>query len=177
MARDPFKPQNDTRPSVVEPARGPVVTGPPKSAAGKRDVTIPAFLLPDVSAHLDEFAAADPRALVFPGSQGRTATAEQLHSGVVRGDDDGGLSGFRFHDLRHTGNALGKRAEAELKRSGTQAGTRQEEALRMDSLVISENMALAARFQVERMTGANGTLMARHRTQRAAITRATGTEN
>jgi integrase len=55
------------RASVVELARGPLVTGPPKSAAGKRDVTMPAFLLPDVTAHLEAFTAANPRALVFTG--------------------------------------------------------------------------------------------------------------
>jgi len=39
------------RMSVVELARGPLVTGPTKSAAGNRDVTIPSFLLPDVIKH------------------------------------------------------------------------------------------------------------------------------
>jgi integrase len=58
------------RVSVVELARGPLVTGPAKSAAGRRDVTIPAFLLPEVIAHLEEFTAADPRALVFTGPKG-----------------------------------------------------------------------------------------------------------
>jgi integrase len=54
------------RVGVVELAGGQLVTGPPKSAAGKRDVSIPAFLLPDVAAHLEDFTTASPRALVFP---------------------------------------------------------------------------------------------------------------
>ena len=37
------------RASVVELSRGPLVTGPPKSAAGRRDVSVPEFLLPDVT--------------------------------------------------------------------------------------------------------------------------------
>jgi hypothetical protein len=53
--------------TAFELARGPLVTGPPKSAAGRRDVVIPAFLLPGVTAHLDAFTADGPRALVFIG--------------------------------------------------------------------------------------------------------------
>jgi len=52
------------RASVVELARGPLVTGPAKSTAGNRDVTIPAFLLPDVIEHLENFTAADPDRMV-----------------------------------------------------------------------------------------------------------------
>ena len=73
------------RASVVELARGPLVTGPPKSAAGKRDVTIPAFLLEDVAAHLDEFTAANPRALVFTGPEGCPAPTEQLQPALEQG--------------------------------------------------------------------------------------------
>jgi hypothetical protein len=47
------------------------------------------------------------------------------------------------------GQAGPGRAEA----NGHAAGTRHEEALMMATKMISENMALAARFQVERMTG------------------------
>jgi integrase len=149
------------RASVVELARGPLVTGPPKSAAGKRDVTIPAFLLPDVTAHLEDFTAADPRALVFTGPKGAQLRRSNFTRAWSRAAAAAGLSGFHFHDLRHIGNALageegaslrelmermghsssraaliyqhrtmhrdrmiadamGKRAEAELKRSGTQ---------------------------------------------------------
>jgi integrase len=148
------------RVGVVELARGPLVTGPPKSPAGKRDVTIPAILLPDVSGHLEAFTAPKPRALVFTGPKGaqlRRSNFSRAWNEAVRAS---GLSGFHFHDLRHTGNqmaadegaslrelmermghssaraaliyqhrsmqrdkaiadAMGKRAQAELKRSGT----------------------------------------------------------
>jgi hypothetical protein len=43
---------------------------------------------------------------------------------------------------------------------GYAAGTRQEEALMTASLMTSESMALAARFQVERMTGIEPALSA-----------------
>jgi integrase len=149
------------RASVTELARGPLVTGPPKSAAGKRDVTIPAFLLPDVDAHLDDFTAAKPSALVFTGPKSAQLRRSNFSRAWTKAVEASGLTGFHFHDLRHTGNkmagdegaslrelmermghsstraaviyqhrtmqrdkaiadAMGKRALAELKRSGTQ---------------------------------------------------------
>lgn len=45
------------RRSVTELAKGPLVTGPPKSGAARRSVTVPEFLLADVKAHLDEFTS------------------------------------------------------------------------------------------------------------------------
>jgi integrase len=153
------------RAGVVELARGPLVTGPPKSAAGKRDVVIPAFLLPDVIEHLDAFTAADPRALVFTGPKGAQLRRSNFSRAWSRATSSAGLSAIHFHDLRHTGNtlageegaslrelmermghsssraaliyqhrsmhrdrmiadAMGKRAQAELRRSGTQRARR-----------------------------------------------------
>jgi integrase len=103
------------RASVVELARGPLVTGPTKSAAGNRDVTIPAFLLPDVIAHLDDFTAADPRALVFTGPKGAQLRRSNFTRPWKKATDAAGLSGFHFHDLRHTGNTLAGEAGATLR--------------------------------------------------------------
>lgn len=149
------------RASVVELAKGPLRTGPPKSEAGKRNLTIPAFLLPDVVAHLEDFTASDPRALVFVGPKGAQLRRSNFTRQWKKAAAAAGLSGFHFHDLRHTGNtlageegaslrelmermghsspraaliyqhrnmdrdraisdAMGKRAQAELRRSGTQ---------------------------------------------------------
>jgi len=103
------------RVSVVELARGPLVTGPTKSAAGRRDVTIPAFLLPEVIAHLEEFTAADPRALVFTGPKGAQLRRSNFSRAWNKATDAAGLSGFHFHDLRHTGNVLAGEAGATLR--------------------------------------------------------------
>jgi integrase len=102
------------RVSVVELARGPLVTGPTKSTAGRRDVTIPAFLLTDVAEHPDTFTAADPRALVFTGPQG----AQPRRSNFSRPWNKAtaaALNGFHFHDLRHTGNVVAGEVSATLR--------------------------------------------------------------
>jgi integrase len=103
------------RVSVVELARGPLVTGPPKSAAGNRDVIIPAFLLPDVIAHLDDYTAPGPRALVFTGPKGAQLRRSNFTRQWKNATDAAGLTGFHFHDLRHTGNTLAGEAGATLR--------------------------------------------------------------
>ena len=47
--------------SVVELVNGSLITGPPKSEAGRRIVTVPAFVLPDIAAHLDQYTAQPER--------------------------------------------------------------------------------------------------------------------
>jgi integrase len=102
------------RAGVVELAHGPLVTGPTKSAAGNRDVTIPAFLLPDVVKHLSDFTAPAPRALVFTGPQGAQLRRSNFTRQWTKATGAAGLSGFHFHDLRHTGNTLAGEAGATL---------------------------------------------------------------
>jgi integrase len=103
------------RASVVELARGPLVTGPTKSAAGNRDVTIPALLLPDMIKHLEDFTAADPRALVFTGPKGAQLRPSNFTRQWKKATVAAGLAGFHFHDLRHTGNTLAGEAGATLR--------------------------------------------------------------
>jgi hypothetical protein len=52
---------------VAELTDGSLITGPPKSQAGKRVVSIPAFIAPDLRTHLDQYTAPDPDSLVFTG--------------------------------------------------------------------------------------------------------------
>jgi integrase len=103
------------RASVAELSHGPLVTGPPKSAAGRRDVLIPAFLQPDVTAHLKDFTADDPWALVFTGPKGAQLRRSNFSRAWSKAAAAAGLSGFHFHDLRHTGNTLAGDAGATLR--------------------------------------------------------------
>jgi integrase len=103
------------RASVVELAKGPLFTGPPKSDAGKRDLSIPAFLVPDVTEHLERFTASDPRALVFVGPKGAPLRRSNFTRQWTKATAAAGLSGFHFHDLRHTGNTLAGEEGASLR--------------------------------------------------------------
>jgi integrase len=78
-------------------------------------VTIPEFLLPDVAAHLDEFTAANPRALVFTGPKGAQLRRSNFSRAWNKAAEAAGLSGFHFHDLRHTDNALAGEEGASLR--------------------------------------------------------------
>ena len=76
---------------------------------------IPAFLLPDVIAHLNTFTAADPRALVFTGPKGAQLRRSNFSRPWNAAVTAAGLPGFHFHDLRHTGNTLDGEAGATLR--------------------------------------------------------------
>jgi integrase len=62
---------------------GGYLVGPPKSAAGKRVVVIPAVIRPALADHLATFTASQPDALVFTSSNG--APCEMATSGAGYG--------------------------------------------------------------------------------------------
>jgi integrase len=108
------------RVGVVELARGPLVTGPPKSPAGKRDVTIPAILLPDVSGHLEAFTAPKPHT----GNQMAADEGASLRELMERMGHSSARAALIYQHRsmqrdKAIADAMGKRAQAELKRSGT----------------------------------------------------------
>ena len=87
----------------------------PKTAAGRRVVTMPRPLVDEMTAHLAAYVGAEPDAYVFAGERGGT---------LVRGnwcvefrdacEKVGGLTSFHFHDLRHSGNTLAAATGASL---------------------------------------------------------------
>lgn len=70
--------------SVVELTDGSLVTGPPKSLAGRRGVSIPAALLPDILSHLEDFTAPGEDAPDLHWTQERAATTQRLQPGLAR---------------------------------------------------------------------------------------------
>lgn len=92
----------------LETNDGQLHLGPPKSDAGRRTTTIPPVILPELQAHLDEYAGEGPDGLVFCGDK-----AGVLHRSNFdktprwrEATASAGVPGLRFHDLRHTGNTL-----------------------------------------------------------------------
>ena len=95
---------------------GAFFLGPPKSAAGRRQVVFPDVIVPDLREHLAQYAQPEADGFVFtsPGSVQlrqsnfrRRVWAPTLAK--VR------LPGVRFHDLRRTGNTLTAGADANLR--------------------------------------------------------------
>ena len=78
----------------------------PKTAAGVRRVSLPASLVPAIREHFDTFAEGGPAGRVFVGPQGATPLRANFSRVWKRALAGAGLSGYRVHDLRHTGNHL-----------------------------------------------------------------------
>lgn len=96
-------------------ADGTVERCPPKTAAGRRSVSLPAALLPDLEKHLDAYTGSDPDELVFTGAGGAPLRRNHWGTKWRRARSSVGLDHLRFHDLRHTGNTLAASTGASLK--------------------------------------------------------------
>ena len=100
---------------VVELVDGSLVTGPPKSEAGRRTVALPPFLFPEVATHLELFTAPADDSLVFTGPKNAPLRRSNFSRTWRDAIEAAGLTGFHFHDLRHTGNHIAAATGASLR--------------------------------------------------------------
>lgn len=63
----------------IQPDTGPTFDGDPKTNSG-RTVSLPAFLVPEVEAHLAEFVGPAPDAYVFLGPKGARPARSNFHT-------------------------------------------------------------------------------------------------
>ena len=75
----------------------------PKTDAGKRTVVIPPHVMPVLADHMATWAGSDR---VFVGRDGRPMRGDAIRQAFDRARRKAGMPGFRFHDLRHTGQTL-----------------------------------------------------------------------
>jgi integrase len=94
------------RRAVAELFNGQREIKAPKSAAGKRTVSIPAAIIPDIREHLERYAEAGADGRVFLGSKGATPRRNHFNRLWRKACNEAGIKGLHFHDLRHTGNTL-----------------------------------------------------------------------
>lgn len=97
---------------------GEMVAGPTKLAAGVRTVALPELILADLRLHLEKYVKGGPDALVFVGPKGAMLKRGNWRRSVkwTESIKKAGLPvGFRFHDLRHTGNHLAAAAGASTR--------------------------------------------------------------
>lgn len=101
---------------MVELKDGTRVVGPPKTAAGRRTVAIPPHIVGDVEEHLRSYVAADPSSLLFAAPGGGFIRKSNFHRRMwAPAVAKVGMTGFHFHDLRHTGNTLAAATGASTK--------------------------------------------------------------
>jgi integrase len=84
----------------------------PKTDAGKRTVAVPPHILPLLAEHMANWASPDR---VFVGRDGRPMRGDAVRQAFDRARRKAGMPGFRFHDLRHTGQTLAASTGATIK--------------------------------------------------------------
>ena len=93
--------------SLTELPGGGYLFGPPKSAAGKRVVAVPAVIKPELVHHLETLTGDEPDALVFTSPTGAPLRHGNFRRRVwLPALEATVLTGTHLHDLRITGNHL-----------------------------------------------------------------------
>ena len=94
---------------------GQLVKGTPKSEASKRKVPLPELIIPDLRAHLDQYAAPGQDGFVFVGVKGGQLRRSNFSKTWARALAQAGLpDDIHVHDLRHTGNTFAAETGASL---------------------------------------------------------------
>lgn len=95
---------------------GQLSFGPPKTAAGRRTVGIPSFVARSLAVHLDLYALPGDDGLVFPSADGEPMRRSNFRRRVWEpATAQVGMTGLRFHDLRHTAATLAAASGTSLK--------------------------------------------------------------
>ena len=87
----------------------------PKTAASRREVALPRFVLDVLDEHLLRFVGGDPDGPLFPGEAGGVISDGWFKKHWTEVRQEVGLPGVRFHDLRHTAGTLATQHGATLK--------------------------------------------------------------
>lgn len=99
---------------------GTVVSGPPKTKAGRRSVPLTRVAVEALAEHLDRFGSSEPSALVFTGRDGGVLRAGQWRSRHWKpAIQAAGVAPLRPHDMRHTAVSLWIAAGATPKQVAT----------------------------------------------------------
>lgn len=101
--------------ALAELDGGKLLEDTPKSRAGRRVVSVPREIVPDLQVHLDEFAEDGPDGRVFVGPRGGPLRRSGFRRIWNKVRVDVGLPDLHFHDLRHVGNTLAATTGASLK--------------------------------------------------------------
>ena len=127
---------------------GPVEL-PPKSAAGVREIVIPASLVPTLRVYLESYVAPDATAWLLCSER---SARLPLHPNTLRrawerAREDAGIPWLKFHDLRHTGLTIFAQQGATLAELLHRGGhSNVDVALRYQHATRERDAALTARM-------------------------------
>ena len=95
---------------------GQLSYGRPKSVAGRRTIGIPSFVARSLAVHIDLYALPGDDGPVFPSPDGEPLRRSNFQRRVWEpATAEVGMSGLRFHDLRHTAATLAAASGTSLK--------------------------------------------------------------
>lgn len=125
-------------------ADGTLVTGPPKSDAGRRTIAIPPHIVEQIAAHLGTFVGPEADALVFSGTKGGPLRPQVLHKAWTNAKGATGIAGLHLHDLRHSGNTWAAATGASTKELMSRMGhASSAAALRYQHATADRDRAIA----------------------------------
>jgi integrase len=131
---------------------GAHLVGPPKTEAGRRTITIPAAIVPDLRAHLLKYAQPAADGYVFTGFRGDALAPHVLHQRWSSARGSLGLDHLHFHDLRHLAGTLTASTGAGTKElmhrlghASPQAALRYQHATRERDTAIADAIDRAIR--------------------------------
>jgi len=75
----------------------------PKTAAGRRSISVPRSVMKSLMQHLETFTSSDPESLVVSGRGGSILSRDALQGSWERARLIVGRPDLRLHDMRHTG--------------------------------------------------------------------------
>jgi integrase len=101
---------------------GKTISGPPKTEAGVRTISVPPVVLDELEAHRGRSAHTSQGDLVFGRRDGRPLRRATFYKHWRRAVAELGLGDFHLHDLRHTGNTLAAATGASTKELMTRMG-------------------------------------------------------
>ena len=132
---------------AVELAGGRVVFGPPKTAAGRRVVAVPAEAVELLERHLEDYVAADPDALVFTSPDGHPLRRTKFRARWADACAAAGITGLHFHDLRGSGATWAATTGATVRELMARLGhTTPTVALRYQHATLERDQAIAEKL-------------------------------
>jgi len=133
--------------------KGQTLSGPPKTAAGSRNVAYPPNMEQVIRDHIAEHAQWGKDGLLFPSSSGRPIQPSSFYKPWNKARLAAGRPDLHFHDLRHTGAVMAAQEGATIAELQARLGHTTAAAAMIYQHAASGRDKLLAERLGRRMTG------------------------